>query len=168
MAGDAKPLSKAARTATIDVARTDKSIKALLADGGRVVAVNPNLHDQKHPDQTDTVVVGISDYRKNRSLVALVDPAAKKVVGVEQVEAQFQLSDEEIQEAEALAKKDRRVRDFLDKRAMNPLTRLYFPPQGPQHRYAIVFVRPTNSERRYAIVDLSTSKVVDVLDQLND
>jgi hypothetical protein len=51
---------------------------------------------------------------------------------------------------------------------MNPLTRLYFPPQEASenallHRYAIVFLRPNNSERRYAVVDLSEKKVIDVL-----
>ena len=43
-----------------------------------------------------------------------------------------------------------------------------FPPAGgdPSHRYAIVFARPDNSERRYAVVDLTARKVVDVLDHL--
>lgn len=55
----------------------------------------------------------------------------------------------------------------LGGRKMNQLVRLYFPPYAhahdPPHRYAIVFLRPTKSERRYAVVDLSEQRVVDVM-----
>ncbi len=165
---DVKPLTKAARESAIDLARTHKGIGSALDGGGRVVAVAPNLHDQRNPDPGARVVVGVYDYEKNTTLVALVDPKKKSVVGVEEIAAQFQLSDEEAKTAEALAAKDKRVRKFLGKRALNPLTRLYFPPRGPKHRYAIVFARPTTSERRYAIVDLSAGQVTDVLEKLTD
>ena len=69
-----------------------------------------------------------------------------------------------------MAQKDKRVIRFLKKRKPNPLTRLYFPPGAtgadPLHRHAIVFLRPTTSERRYAIVDLSDGDVIDVLASL--
>jgi hypothetical protein len=165
---DVKPLTKAARETAIDLARTHKGVGSALEGGGRVVVVAPNLHDQRNPDPGETVVVGVYDYKKNKTLVALVHPKKKKVVAVEEIAAQFQLSDEETQAAETLAGKDKRIRSFLGKRALNPLTRLYFPPRGPQHRYAIVFARPTNSERRYAIVDLSAGSVTDVLEKLTD
>jgi hypothetical protein len=166
MARDPKPLSKAARAAAVDVARSHERLQSLLAGRGRVIAVEPNLHDQRSPDDADTVVVGIYDYEADSSLVALVDPKAGRVLGIEDTGAQFQLSDEEEREAEELAHDDPRVREFLGSRAMHPLTRLYFPPGGSSHRHAIVFLRPTNFERRYAVVDLSTGTVVDVLDRL--
>ena len=49
---------------------------------------------------------------------------------------------------------------------MRPLTRLYFPPGDTTgHRFAIVFVRPSSSERLYPVVDLNEKQVVDVLDE---
>lgn len=169
MARDVKPLSKARRDAALEVAKGDRRLKPLLSGRNRAVLVEPNLHDPVRADP-ELVVVGLYDYAKNRSHVALVDPKAKKVVDVEETDAQFQLSHEERREAERLAAGDRRVRDFLDQRRPNPLTRLYFPPgsarEQPAHRYAIVFLRPTTSERRYAVVDLSERRVVDVLDSL--
>ena len=143
-------------------------VGSVLEGGGRVVTVAPNLHDQRNPDPGETVIVGVYDYEKNRTLVALVHPKEKKVVAVEEIAAQFQLSDEEVRAAESLAGEDTRILEFLGKRALNPLTRLYFPPRGPQHRYAIVFARPSTSERRYAIVDLSAGRVADVLEKLTD
>ena len=107
---DVKPLTKAARESAIDLARTHKGIGSALDGGGRVVAVAPNLHDQRNPDPGARVVVGVYDYEKNTTLVALVDPKKKSVVGVEEIAAQFQLSDEEAKTAEALAAKDKRVR----------------------------------------------------------
>jgi hypothetical protein len=166
MARDPKPLSKAARAAAVDVARGQEPLESILTARGRVVLVEPNLHDQRSPDDVDTVVVGIYDYEADSSQVALVDPKGKRVLGIEDTGAQFQLSDEEARDAERLAGDDPRVREFLGSRAMRPLTRLYFPPGGSRHRHAIVFLRPTNFERRYAVVDLSTGAVVDILDRL--
>jgi hypothetical protein len=166
MARDLKPLSKAARAAAVDIARGQESLQAILAGRGRVVVVEPNLHDQRSPDDVETVVVGIYDYEAGSSHVALVDPKGKRVLGIEDTGAQFQLSDEEAHDAERLADDDPRVKKFLGSRAMRPLTRLYFPPGDSRHRHAIVFLRPTNFERRYAVVDLSTGTVVDVLDRL--
>ena len=58
------------------------------------------------------------------------------------------------------------MKSFLRRRRLNPLTRLYFPPGDTTgHRFAIVFVRPSSSERRYAVVDLAEKQVVDVLDE---
>ena len=106
--------------------------------------------------------VGVYDHEQGRSLVALVDESG--VVGVHETPATFQLSERERKAAEKLAADDKRVKSFLRRRRMNPLTRLYFPPgEAEQHRHAIVFVRPTTSERRYAIVDLTDERVVDVL-----
>ena len=166
---EVKPLPKARREAAIEVANKDRRVKQLLTGRTRAVLVEPNLSDPKHPDP-ELVVVGLYDYDKNRSAVALVDVKAKKVVGVEETDAPFQLSDEEQQEAEGLAAKEKRAREFLGRRRPNPLTRLYFPPgavgKKRPHRHAIVFLRPTTSERRYAVVDLSSRKVVDVLESL--
>lgn len=161
-----KPLTKAQREAALAVARTDPDVRAALRGRSKVLFVEPNIsgREDEHPAQA---VVGVQDYANNRSVVAVVDPNAKEVVGVEALEAQFQLSDEERREANELTAKDKRVKDFLAGRPLDPLTRLYFPPGGdPAHRYAIVFARPDTSERRYAVVDLTNRKVVDVLDQL--
>jgi hypothetical protein len=164
-----RPLSKARREAALDVARRDKRLKPLLSGRNRVVLVERNLHDPRH-DDPDLVVLGLYDYGVNRSVVALVDPKANEVVGVEETGAQFQLSADERRDAEQLALKDARVRAFLSGRRANPLTRLYFPPDAARkkaaHRHAIVFLRPDTSERRYAVVDLSDRKVVDLLDSL--
>jgi hypothetical protein len=165
---DVKPLSKARREAALAIAKADRRLKPFFAGRNRAVLVEPNLHDPKRPDAKD-VVVGMFDYEKGRSVVALVDPKAKKVLGIEETDAQFQLSDEEQREAEDLATSDERVRAFLGRRRADPLTRLYFPPGSARkkpHRYAIVFLRPTSSERRYAVVDLTAQKTVDVLDSL--
>ena len=104
---------------------------------------------------------------KNMSVVAVVDAKDKKVIAAEEVPVAFQLSDDERREAEALASSDARVIEKLRGRNMNPLTRLYFPRKATsdarRHRYAIVFLRPNDHERYYAIVDLSANEVVDVL-----
>jgi hypothetical protein len=164
MPRDVKPLSKARKAAALRAARQDRRLGPLLEKGAAVVLVEPNLAERRRPDGAEQAVVGLYDYERDRSLVALVDPERKKVLAVEETPAHFQLTEEERAEAEALAGSDDRVRGFLRRRRMNPLTRLYFPPGvAPPHRYAIVFLRPTSSVRRYAIIDLTDRKVVDVL-----
>ena len=49
------------------------------------------------------------------------------MVDVRTTQVQFQLSDEERQEAERIAGQDHAVKSYLAGRSMNPLTRLYFP-----------------------------------------
>src|SRR5689334_6048200 len=124
-----KPLRKAQREAALATARTHDKVKAALEADAKVLFVEPNLtgRGKEHPGQA---VVGLHDYKRNRSLLAVVDPAADSVVGVEELRAQLQLSDEERREANALAGRDRRVREFLDGREIDPLTRLYFPPDA--------------------------------------
>jgi hypothetical protein len=98
----------------------------------------------------------------------VVDLKSEEVLAVEDAGVQFQLDSEEQQEAEELAFADERAREFLRDRPMNPLTRLFFPPgaarHDPPHRYAIVFLRPTDRERRFAAVDLTDREVVDFFD----
>jgi hypothetical protein len=164
--GGMKPLSKARRETAVAVVRRHPELKEALRGRSKVLFVEPNLtgRGDEHPEQA---VVGLHDYNANRSVVAVVDTEAREVVGVERVPGQLQLSDEERREANALASKDARVRDFLGARALDPLTRLYFPPGGHRsHRYAIVFARPDTSQRRYVVVDLTERKVVDVLENL--
>ena len=76
------------------IARRDRRLKPLLSDQHRAVLIEPNLHDPQRP-HAEHVVIGMVNYRNGRSLVALVDPSAKKVVGVEETLAHFQLSDAE-------------------------------------------------------------------------
>jgi hypothetical protein len=156
---DIKPLSRTRRTQVLRIARRHPELESLLKARGRALFVEPNIADRGQPEGAEQAVVGLYDYAGNRSLVALVDPKRGEVVSVEETTAQFQLSDEERAEAERLAGADDRVRDFLAGRAMNALTRLYFPPQArePAHRHAIVFLRPNNQERR------SERSVIDVL-----
>lgn len=170
MAGDVKPLTKARRQKAIDTAAQHDEIKGLLKQRNRVVLVEPNLPGRGEQAGPHRAVVGFYDYENNRSVVALVDPNTGEVLQIDETPARFQLSADEREQAESLTREDDRVRDFLGKRRMNPLTRLYFPPPNsdhdPDHRYAIVFLRPSNVERRYAVVDLSTDEVVDLLDSL--
>jgi hypothetical protein len=147
-------------------AKRRKVEKAVAADrklaGGRVVMVHEYASGRAQGDQ---VVVGVHD-PDGGSLVALVDAVKGKVVSVERTPAQFQLSEEERAEAEKLAVADSRSRGFVGRRRPNPLTRLYFPPgRDRSHRYAIVFLRPSNTERAYAVVDLTDGRVTDVLDR---
>ena len=167
MPRDIRPLSRTRKTQILRLARKHPELQSLLQERSQILFVEPNIADRGQPEGAEQAVVGLYDYARNRSLVALVDPKRSEVVAVAETPAQFQLSEEERAEAERLADTDDRVRGFLSGRAMNPLTRLYFPPQpsghDPGHRYAIVFLRPNNQERRYAVVDLSEGTVVDVL-----
>lgn len=132
-----------------------------------MVLVQPNTADRGQPEGADQAIVGLYDYERNRSVIALVDAHENKVVALADSVVHFQLSEEEREEAQTLAAEDPGVQAFLNGRRMNPLTRLYFPPgaalQGAPHRYAIVFLRPNSSERRYAVVDLSERRVVEML-----
>jgi len=172
MPRDVKPLTRAQREAAVKIATADKRLKVGRKARLRPVLAAPNLHDPARAQGGEQVVVGFYDYDRGRSVVALVDPKEQTVLGVEETEAHLQLGDEEKREAEGLATKDERVKAFLGRRKANPLTRLYFPPaaarQDPPHRHAIVFLRPSSSERRYAIVDLTGGRTVDVLETLTD
>jgi hypothetical protein len=148
------------KTEAIRFARTDPKLRRVLESGGEVVVVEP----ERGRRAGDRTVIGINDPESGLSHVALVD--ANGVVGVHETPATFQLSEQERKTAERLAAADERAKSFLRRRRMNPLTRLYFPPGDTSgHRHAIVFLRPTSSERRYVVVDLTDTKVLDVLDE---
>jgi hypothetical protein len=164
---DIQPLSRTRMTQILRLARKHPELQSVLSERGQALFIEPNITDRGQPEGADQAVVGVYDYANDRSLVALVDPKRGEVVSVEETAAKFQLNDEERAEAERLAGADERVQDFLAGRPLQALTRLYFPPQpggnDPSHRYAVVFVRPDNQARRYAVVDLSEGIVVDVL-----
>ncbi|HEU4891607.1 MAG TPA: hypothetical protein VFT47_08655 [Vicinamibacterales bacterium] len=111
------------------------------------------------------ILLNMFDHQRRQSIVAVIDAEQQKVVDVRRTKIQFQLSDREREEAERIAADDARVRAHLAGRSMNALTRLYFPTRGgtPENRHAIVFIRPSKSERWYAIVDLTAGTTVDVL-----
>ena len=165
MARDVPPSPDGRKREVLEVARSNPELAALLEERSQALFVQPNIADRRRPQGAEQAVVGFYDYARDRSLVALVDTERGEVVSVKETPAQFQLSDEEIQEAERLAAADERVRAFLGGREMHPLTRLYFPPQAAAagHRHAIVFLRPDNHQRRYGVVDLSAGTVVEVL-----
>ena len=147
------------------ILRRHPKVAALKKRRTRIVALGPKPSHRGEPDDRQ-VVAALHDYDSGRSMVALVDVKAKKVVALQDAPAHFQLSEDERREAEGLAAKDSRVRHFLGRRSLNPLTRLFFPKadhESSAHRCAIVFIRPSLDERRYAIVDLSLRRVVDVL-----
>ena len=152
------PFSDGEREGILAAARRHESLKPVLEGRGRTIAVEPHFTARGAEPQA---VVAIYDYDNDRTLVASVDPAAGRVVSVEESPARFQLSDEERAEAEALAVEDEDARGFLAGRDADPLTRLYFPPHAPPHRYAVVFLRPNSSERAYVVVDLSERRVVE-------
>jgi Cu2+-containing amine oxidase len=163
-----QPLSRSEKATALRVARKHRKVQPYVKGRNRAVLIEPNITDRRQPKGLDQAVVGLYDYSSNKSLVALVDIKAEKVLAAEETPVQFQLDADEQKEAEKLAAQDDRVKEFLGRRKMNPLTRLYFPPTAakddPPHRYAIVFIRPSNSERRFAVVDLSEENVVDFLD----
>ena len=155
-------LAKAKHAKALKAARAHPKLKAVLDRGGRVVLAAQYVSGRADGDQ---VVIGVHD-PAGSSLVALVDATRGRVVSVERTPARFQLDDAEQREAERLAAADERVRRFLGRRPMSPLTRLTFPPGADSgHRHAIVFLRPTPSRRAYAIVDLTDGRVIDVLDR---
>jgi len=151
----------------LKIAQKHPKVRELAKGRSRAVLVRPKPAHRGEPDDKSQVVVGLYDYDENRSVIALLDAKTKKVTAVEVAPASFQLSEEERKEAEALAADDPRVKKFLGKRKMNPLTRLYFPPgtdrEPRPHRFAIVFLRPTPTRRQYAVVDLSERRIADVL-----
>ena len=166
MARELEPFSDEEREAAIDAATEHPEVQRLREARHRAVLVSPNIKDRRSREGADEAVVGFYDYDADRSLVAVVHPERREVLSAEEVPVQFQLSVEERREAESLAGEDERVRSFLGGEPMNPLTRLFFPPSGsPQarrHRHAIVFLRPRESDRLYAVVDLSAREVIDV------
>jgi hypothetical protein len=161
-----KPLTKSQREAAVAIVRKDPSLKSTLQGRATVLFVEPNLTG-RGDEHSGQAVVGIHDHEQGRSIVAVVDPESESIVGVEDLPAQLQLGTDERSDANALALADERVREFVGDRDPDPLTRLYFPPAGDRsHRYAIVFVRPDASARLYAVVDLTTGEVTEVLDHL--
>jgi hypothetical protein len=164
---DVKPLSKRERAAVLGIARSHPKLAPLLEDERAQLVIEPNFTDRRAPKDGDQVVVALYDYRRGESVVAVIDRGQERVLSVEKTPVQFQLSNAEQREAEELAGADPRVQRFLGGRTANPLTRLYFPPSATAavagHRHAIVFLRPSTSERRYAVVDLTEDRVVDFL-----
>ena len=148
------------------IARRHPAVEAIRSRRGHAVLAEHKPPHRGEPD-AGQVVIAYVDREKNESVVALVDRNAKSVVAVQEASVVFQLSEEEQKDAEALAAGDRRVIAVLRGRSMNPLTRLYFPtraaPAAREHRHAIVFLRPNERERHYAVIDLSAREVVDVL-----
>ena len=160
-AREPKALSKAGRARVLRIAREHKALAPALKGRARPVVIASYPEAREGPE--GQALLGVYDYERDRTLVATVDPERGRVLSVDEAPVQFQLSEEEREEAAALAAADERVKRFLRRRPMNPLTRLYFPPGGGPHRHAIVFLRPNRSERAYAVVDLSDERVVDVL-----
>ena len=127
------------------ILRRHPKIAALKKRRTRVVALGPKPPHRGEPDDGQ-VVAALHDYDGGRSMVALIDVKAKKVVALQDAPAHFQLSEDEEREAEALAAEDPRVRQFVGRRKLNPLTRLFFPRgdhDSSSHRCAIVFIRPS-------------------------
>jgi hypothetical protein len=162
---DIAPLGADEVDLAVRLSSEDERLRGVVGGRSRTVLVQPTTIDRKDSEARQAVV-GFYDYDTNRSLVAVVDLGAQEVRAVEETPVQFQLSQEEKQEAEELVAGDQRARDFLGDRNMNPLTRLFFPSYArrddPPHRYAVVFLLPSASERRFAVVDLSDRRVVEV------
>jgi hypothetical protein len=161
------PLNAEEAEVAVRLAGDNERVRELGGERSSVVLAEPTVTERRQPDDARHAVVGFYSYEKDQSFVAVVDLNTREVHAVETVPVQFQLSQEEKQEAERLAGNDQRVRDFLGDRDMNPLTRLFFPAtaakDAPPHRYAVVFLRPSDTERRFAVVDLTDRQVVDVL-----
>jgi hypothetical protein len=149
----------------ISVARSHPELKRALDGRARALFVEPApVHRRAGEDEH--VLFGLYDYESDRVLLALIDRHGRAVASVQESRARFQLNEAERDEAERLAAAYDDVRAFLRGRPMEPLTRLFFPHAGrvdPQHRFAIVFLRPTSRERAYAIVDLTKQRVTEVV-----
>lgn len=155
---DPKPFSRTERSRLERIVRGHPELGPVMKGHARVVLAEPHLASSTPGE----AIVAVYDYDKDRTLVAHV-ASRGQITSVDEAPAQFQLSDEEEDEAAALAIADKRVKAFLGRRRMQPLTRLYFPRRTSRHRHAIVFLRPNSSERSYAVVDLSDGSVVEVL-----
>lgn len=159
---------KSSKSATLEKTIKDPKVKNLITGRARPVLFETEVTNRLLEKDSKRTAVGIYDYDANKSIVAMVDSNTSEVVEVGETEVQFQLSLEEEKEAEGIALQDPRVKKFLKGRKMNSLVRLYFPKNAfkdhPPHRYAIIFLRPSNTERKFAIVDLSTQQLTDLLD----
>jgi hypothetical protein len=134
--------------------------------GARPLVVEPIISERRRRQGERHAVVAQHDRASGASVVTAVDLGQGEVIGQHTTPAQFQLTAEEEREAAEFALADPRIADFLRGRPANPLTRLYFPPgewADRTHRFAIVFLRPTTDERRYAVVDLTEGNVAEVL-----
>ena len=161
------PLTRAEERDVLAVAIADKRMKDFLVDRHAELFVGPVNRDRMGSTDSRHAVIGFYNYALGRSMAAVVDLKAKKVVDVDESPVQLQLSAKEASEAERLARTHPEIKALLGGRRLNPLTRLYFPSWAerydPPHRYAVVFARPSKHERRYAIVDLTDQNVVEVL-----
>jgi len=151
----------------LDAAVADTRIKKVVS--GRHARVLVGAIDAGRRDSADThhAVAGFYDYTTGKSVAAVIDLDSMSVVDVQETSVQPQLSSTEASEAERLAASHPMVKELLKGRALNPLTRLYFPAwaerNDPPHRYAVVFARPSKHERMYAIVDLTDEAIAEVL-----
>ena len=147
------------KTQVIRLARDHPELGPILKDGGHVVLAEPD----RGRGASDRLVLGVRDRSGSRNLVAVAD--RNGIRSVHDTPARFQLSDDERKVAEQIAASDARIKSFIRRRPLDPLTRLYFPPGRGDHRHAIVFARPTSTRRRYAVIDLAEERVIDVLDE---
>src|SRR5689334_334043 len=129
MSPKSKKSSRTKEDKILTIARKHPKLERFLKEQNKPISIQPNITDRRQSNGPQQRVVSFYDHVRGRSVVALVDPKQDQVLSVEETSAQFQLSEEEQKEAESLAAKDERVRAFLRRRKMNPLTRLYFPPQ---------------------------------------
>ena len=161
------PLTRAEERDLLAVANADKRMKGFLTGRNAQLLIGPVDRDRRGSTDSRHAVVGFYNYALGRSMAAVVDLKSKEVVEVDESPVQLQLSADEASEAERLARTHPAIKESLGGRRLNPLTRLYFPAWAerydPPHRYAVVFARPSKHERRYAIVDLTEQKVVEVL-----
>jgi hypothetical protein len=153
------------RKEIVRISQSDSRLASTLEGRSQILFAVEKPLDRRTKEQVNQTLIGIYDYDRNDSVLAVIDTDSKTVVDVQTTPAQFQLSNEERSEAEQIAGADNVVQSFLAGRKMNPLTRLYFPTGShpANHRYAIVFIRPSKSERWYAIVDLTTRSIVDIV-----
>jgi Cu2+-containing amine oxidase len=150
------------KSSVLDKVSKHSKVKPFLTGRTRPVLFETEITNRFQKKDSKQAVIGLYNYDTNKSMVALIDLKNDSVIDANETLIQFQLNSEEEKEAEDLVSKDHRIKDFLKGRKMNPLVRLYFPndaiKHNPPHRYALVFVRPSNTERKFAAVDLSEKK----------
>jgi hypothetical protein len=124
--GGPRPLSKAVRGRVLKIAREHEALGDVLKGRARPVLIAS--YPETRVGGEGQALLGVYDYERDRTLVATIDPVRERVLSLDEAPVHLQLSEEEREEAAALAAADERVKRFLLRRPMNPLTRLYFPP----------------------------------------
>lgn len=133
---------------------------------GRPIPVAVEPEDAPRGEPASESVLVAAPAPDGGSLLARVD-LGRESVDVVHAPVRLQLSARERRAAERVALGDPAVVEFLAGRDARPLTRLWLGSEGKpvadRDRLAIVFLRPSAEERRYAVVDVPRRRMVQLV-----